>query len=234
MSLPMARVALNIAVFVLAFLVGYMPTLVPPTGDHDASEALTYEVTLESDTKHDDVFKYGCRNEEAVSFWEKLDKEQFLRQQRAQLDKSDAQRAKDRFADFERTFGCSHFLGVDREDLNNDGVDELKVQAEGGMRDWPTYVFQQTDSGLRMILAEAWTFEEEPATTTTHDFRDLVYFTNYSGGYREITHYQFDGKTYVPTKCFSEDHFVNRNGDHIPVDTPIAKRISCRDRSRVQ
>lgn len=233
----MGRRALNIGVFVMGFLIGCVHMLVPPVRDNDGSELQSYEVTPgsgDTNAKENAVFKYGCRDEEIVSFWEQLDKKQFPRQQKAQLAKQDSERATEEFAEFERTFGCSYFLGVDREDLNGDGVDELKVQGEGGMRNWPTYIFQQTDHGLKMILAEAWTFDEPTDGTGERGFRNLVFSTNYSGSDRAITHYKFIGNSYVPVKCFGESHFVDRNGDMVPVDKPVLTRISCKSEKRVQ
>lgn len=228
----MTRVALNLTVFLLAFFVGYLSTPVSPLQDQEISHGRKYEVTPDLPNEAE-PFKYGCRDEETVSLWEKLDKGQFLRQQEALLLERDPTRGRKRFADFEETFGCSYFLGVDREDLNGDGIDELKAQGEGGMRDWPTYVFQQTELDLRMILAEAWTFEQPSDGRFNHGYRDIVYETNYTGSYREITRYKFDGRHYISTNCYSEDSFENRNGDMVPLDKPVVKRISCRDRGRV-
>jgi hypothetical protein len=230
----MRSAVVNSVIFLLTFLLGCGSAFLFPSRNKDSSDIPSNELVFESEISQDVEYKYGCRDEETVSFWEKLDKEHFLRQQRSQMAQKDPERADTEFSEFKRSFGCSYFLGVEAEDLNGDGIDELKVQGEGGMRDWPTYIFQQTDSGLRMILAEAWTFEEEHPTTTHHGFRDLVFHTNYTGSYREITRYEFNGRMYLPVRCKSEESMKYTKDDVIPVDTPIVKKISCRGRIRVE
>jgi len=227
----MRKTLVKLLAFVLAFVLGYAAALIPGPGDNSFPIAEPMEV----ETGDIPTFKYGCADAASVSFWEKLDKEQFVRQQKAQLLRNSGKEYFDKdFESFKEGFGCSYFTDVSRVDLNGDGLDEIQVQGEGGMRDWPTYIFRETDSGLRMILAEGWSFAETESGTGDRGFRNLAFTTNYTGRYREITHYRFIGKSYVATKCFSEDEYVRRNGDMIPLEKPMRKSISCRDRSRVQ
>lgn len=171
-----------------------------------------------------------------MSFWEKFDEEQFLRQRRINLkdiNKGYPDIFEAEWNKFLQSFDCSYFEGIDYKDLNGDGQPELFVSGPLVWRDGEEYIFQQTSLGLRMILFDPSNIENEIKNNKINGFPELVFKSNWSGGERTVTHYAYNGRAYLASKCFSEETMVRVNGEMIQVEKPRVSVTGCRRRDRI-
>lgn len=194
--------------------------------------------------KNVDNPKYSCKEKQLESFWEKLDKEAFLKFKRQEIKIQNTSSEFTSYPDmnsfekewryFQKSFDCSYFLGINEEiDLNSDGEKEIFVTGEFGMRDGETFVFQRKDDKLKPILHDVCNIEREIKQTKSKGFSDITFSENWSGGSRMISHYQFNGKTYEAKKCFSEAYMIEKNGEMIQVDKPVVIRTPCNKLSNI-
>lgn len=209
----------------ISFVGGFSPARTDTTGDHGAfiqplaEENVPAPLTVAKGPPFENAegpaFKYGCRDVELVAFWEHLDKEQFLRQKQAYYRELQREHGRHFFSaeakGLRQNFNCSYFTGVEYDDLNGDGIEELRVGGPFIHRDAEEFVFERSDRGLRMILADIYNIEFELRETTSHGFRDIVYSSNWSGGTRSIKHYKFDGRVYRQYKCYGQTNKIERN-----------------------
>jgi hypothetical protein len=122
---------------------------------------------------------------------------------------------------------------VTYQDLNSDGVDEWRVLGPFIHRDTEEYVFKQSERGLRMILVDIYHIESELSDSRSHDFQDIVYSSNWSGGTRSIKHYKFDGRVYRQYRCYGQTNTIQRNSGVEQLVLSDAWQEACDSRNTV-
>lgn len=95
------------------------------------------------------------------------------------------------------------------------------------MRNGETFIFQLKDDKFQIILFDGWNIESEIKQTKTNDYFDLIFSSNWSGGGRVVSHYKFNGRVFKAQKCFSEDQFIEKNGEMIKVDKAVTTHTTC-------
>ena len=231
----MRRYILYIAVALLSFGIGSFIAFEFYWKVDEPSVSVEKIESVSVTKAEDESFKYGCKEKELVSLWERLNKKTFLEFKELQLRKyyknfpnSFQSEWKDRI----ENFSCSDFGYYNKEvDLNGDGQNEIFVSGSvvSIRADNETYIFQEKNGKFEVILYHLSNIEDEVRQSKTKKYSDLVFMTNWSGsGSRMVTHYKFDGKFYKSYKCFSEDHEIRKNGKIVGYsEKAISTRVPC-------
>jgi hypothetical protein len=162
--------------------------------------------------------------------WNNMDRQQFVQLRRSFLERA--------FPEVEvrekivtewglKDLSCTYFAGAKPKDLNQDGVPEFVVTGRFEWRNGEEFIYAQTENGLKLILIDGYNIKTRIESKRRHGFPDITYFSNWSGGEREVKTYRFDGRVYVESECFSENHFIPRNGEIIQVDKLVRTRTKC-------
>ncbi len=234
----MSRWAFYLSVALLAFVISsfvvfkfYWKTVEQPL---NVDEAETVE-NISNIKVEDEEIKYGCKEKELVTFWEKLDKDEFLKfkRQEIKLMNTDAaftsypnspdslKRFEKEWNDFQREFGCAYFNGIDNDigsiDLNNDGEKEIFVIGEfsGYHAEKELFVFQNKNNVLKLILFDIGNQDTKIKDKKTNDYFDIETSTSISGGSKYIDTFKFNGKNYEERNCLSENSVINNGSDRI-------------------
>ena len=141
----------------------------------------------------DEKIKYGCKDKELVPFWEKLDKDEFLKFKRQEIKLKNTDAAftsypnspdglrdfENEWSNFQREFGCAYFNGIDDDiglmDLDNDGEKEIFVIGEfsGYHAEKELLVFQNKNNVWELILFDIGNEETKIKDNKTNGYFDI-------------------------------------------------------------
>ena len=167
---------------------------------------------LTSDDKAvDDEIKYGCKNKELTSFWEKINKESFLKAVKVQMREFYSRSKPDitqiQWERLVENFDCEYFHKLEKKDLNNDGLDEIFVRGKysSNRGDLDLFVFREIDGKLKLILFTFTGGEIKIKNKRNNEFSNITFKSEYfSHGGRRIESYRFDRENYKSAQCFAE------------------------------
>lgn len=168
----MCRYLLYIIISSLAFGVGiftsfnfYRESANMRFESHEINQNSKLIPVLEYQLPQIENFKYNCREKELESFWEALDKENFLKFMKENIkirstdfsitSNPDLESFENDWNEFRENFDCSYFEGFDKEvDLNSDEVNEIFIYGKYSRykSDGEMFVFQKQDQTWKMIL----------------------------------------------------------------------------------
>ena len=246
----MRRYTFYLLVALLAFGIGlfvvfrfYWKTVQQPL---IAEKTETVESTYDIEAGGEQI-KYGCKEKELVQFWEKLDKEAFLKFKGREIKIRNTDAAftsypnspdglksfEKEWNDFQREFNCAYFSGIDDDigfiDLNNDGEKEIFVIGEfsGYHAEKELLVFQKKNDIWKLILFDIGNQETEIKGNKTNGYFDIETSTSITGGSKYIDTFGFDGKNYEERNCLSESTVIKKDNEIVVVDKPVITRIEC-------
>ena len=121
--------------------------------------------------------------------------------------------------DFHLTGDCADMLSIRKEDLNNDGRDELILQGKDGDLCSPTgacgvWIYQQKDTKYKLLLSssayrdgeESWIDLEK---RKTKGYQDILLKSHASASETIYWFYKFNGNKYVKNKCLFYNYFLS-------------------------
>lgn len=246
----MRRYTFYLSIALLAFGIGSFVVFgicwktVEPSSSIENSEFLENHTNVKNE---DTKIKYGCKDEELVSFWEKLDKDAFLQFKKREIKIRNVDAAftsypnsDDSFREFEKDwnnfqtkFNCAYFSGIEDEvgwaDLNNDGEKEIFVIGEFSRYhgEKELFVFQKKKDVWKLILFDVGNEETRIRDNKTNGHFDIETKTSFSGGNRSIDTFRFNGKNYEERNCLSENTVIKKANETIVVDKPVVFREKC-------
>jgi hypothetical protein len=198
------------------------------------------------ETKSEEI-KYGCKEKELESFWEDLDKAEFLKVKREEIKirNTDAaftsfpksadnlKRFEEEWINFLKNFNCAYFAGVDNDadlvDLNNDSEREIFVIGELGNyhAEKELFVFQKKNGLWKTILFDIGNQETELKASKTNGYLDIETKTSISGGYQHLSIFKFNGNTYEEKVCYSNNKVVDIGDETVILDKAVITREKC-------
>jgi hypothetical protein len=198
------------------------------------------------ETKNEEI-KYGCKEKELETFWEKLGKAAFLKLKREHIkirntdaaftgftkSPDNSKRFEEEWIDFLKNFNCAYFAGVDNDfgliDLNNDGEKEIFVIGEfsGYHAEKELFVFQKKNGLWETIFFDTGNQDTDVKVSTTNGYFDIETKTSVSGGYQNINIFKFNGKNYEEKVCFSNNKVVDIGDETVVLDEAVITREKC-------
>ena len=197
------------------------------------------------ETKNDEI-KYGCKEKELESFWEELDKAEFLKFKREEIkirntnaaftdfpkSPEKLKRFEEEWIDFLKNFNCVYFAGIDDiglVDLNNDGEKEIFVVGElsNYHAEKELFVFQKKNGLWKTILFDIGNQETEIKASKTNGYLDIETKTSVSGGYQQISIFKFNSNNYEERVCYSNNKVVDIGDETVVLDKAAITREKC-------